>query len=145
MVGADPDYRPVEHFVKPRPGAVKAGDAPLIAHLTDELAQLNAEHFAGRLPALPIHLSSYLKTTLAYLWSHDPACRCGMRRRDGTAEWFMFSRRYITTASPKDVRQLCLHELIHLWQMTKGLPGGHDELFASMARGLGLSLEFCGP
>lgn len=126
-------------------GLPRAADDAITARIVEVLDGLNGEYFAGVLPSIPVLLSGRLTRTLAYLWSHDDRCTCGRARRENTPEYFVFSRSWVTGASPDDLRELCKHELIHLFQSVKGLPCDHGEEFQRTGKAIGLKRRFCGP
>ena len=61
---------PVESHVPARPARpprVRAADRPVLARITALMAELNAEHFGGTLPPLPVRLSSRMRRRLGEL------------------------------------------------------------------------------
>lgn len=109
----------------PRPGDLAITDR--LARLFDEL---NREHFAGRLPVLPIRLSGRMRTRLGQLCL-DPE----------TLEPFeiTLSRKHVVLHGWDEARHTMLHEMVHLWQYTSGYPVDHGPIFRSKARAVGVA------
>jgi len=100
---------------------------------TDRLAllfrEVNAAHFGGVLPELPVRLSGRMKSRLGQLCvSHE------------TGEPFEItvSRRHVEQHGWAEVADTLLHEMVHLWQHVQGHPVDHGPLFRAKAREVGV-------
>jgi hypothetical protein len=109
----------------PRPGDVLVTD-----RLARRFAELNASHFGGALPSLPIRLSGRMRTRLGQLCL-DPQ----------TLEPFeiTLSRRHLELHGWDEAEHTLLHEMVHLWQWASGYPVDHGPLFRSRARAVGVA------
>ena len=108
----------------PRRRRVPAADRPHLARLREEFRRVNAEHFGGALPEVPLYLSGR------------------MRRRNGHFSArpleIVISRRLCVDAEPGESEQTLRHEMIHLWQHASGRAVDHGLEFRRMARALGV-------
>jgi hypothetical protein len=107
---------------RPRVRQVEPGDQRHLDRLLDEFRRVNAEHFGGALPEVPLFLSGQ------------------MRRRNGhfcsSPLEIVISRRLCTHASPGEAESTLRHEMIHLWQHAEGKKPDHGGEFRAWARRL---------
>lgn len=107
---------------EPRARRQHPADQPHVERLRREFDAVNAAHFGGELPAVPIALSGR------------------MTRRNGhfCAEplEIVISRRLCTDAEPGEAEMTLRHEMIHLWQHVSGRRPGHGRDFRKMAEAL---------
>jgi len=115
----------------PRLGRPDDSDRATVARLRRLARRLNRTRFGGTLPEVPIHVSGLLRSTWAYLWTHDFT---------GKPEYLVFSRRWLQ--ANEDWESLVLHELVHLWQAHNGLAVDHRRLFRREAQRVGLTPEY---
>lgn len=116
-----------------RPRAVERahpGDAARIARLTALFGDLNARHFDGALPELPIRLSGRMRSRLGHL-----------ALRPGTEEPFEITigRRHLLRHGWEEATHTLLHEMVHLWQHRGGLRVDHGPAFRRKAREVGIA------
>lgn len=101
---------------------VPASDRPQIERLLAEFRRVNAVHFGGALPEVPLYLSGK------------------MRRRNGhfssTPLEIVISRVLCTHALPAESEATLRHEMIHLWQHAQGKKPDHGPEFRAWARKL---------
>jgi predicted metal-dependent hydrolase len=101
---------------------VLASDRPQIERLLAEFRRVNAAHFWGALPEVPLYLSGQ------------------MRRRNGhfssTPLEIVISRVLCTHALPAESEATLRHEMIHLWQHAQGKKPDHGPEFRAWARKL---------
>ncbi|HEX8319050.1 SprT-like domain-containing protein [Longimicrobium sp.] len=101
---------------------VLASDRPQIERLLAEFRRVNAAHFGGTLPEVPLYLSGQ------------------MRRRNGhfssTPLEIVISRVLCTHALPAESEATLRHEMIHLWQHAQGKKPDHGPEFRAWARKL---------
>jgi len=110
--------------------AAQPGDLLTTERLARLFAELNARHFDGALPDVPIRLSGRMRTRLGQLCL-DPG------NRQPTE--ITISRRHIHRHGWAEAEQTLLHEMVHLWQHGRGLPVDHGPMFRSMARAVGVA------
>lgn len=107
---------------RPRKRQVEPGDEPHVARLRDEFRRVNAAHFNGALPEVPLFLSGQ------------------MRRRNGhfcsSPLEIVISRTLCTHAHPGEAEHTLRHEMIHLWQHAAGKKPDHGPEFRAWARRL---------
>ncbi len=113
-----------------RADAPRPGDLAKTERLVRLFADLNARHFGGSLPALPIRISGRMRTRLGQLCL-DPA----------TLEPFeiTMSRRHLDRHGWDEAAHTLLHEMVHLWQFACGYPVDHGPIFRSKARAVGVA------
>ena len=109
---------------RPRPG-----DLLLLHRLNQAFDRFNREHFAGQLSAVPIRLSSRMRTRLGEL---------SVDLRTGQPIEIAISRRHIARHRWEEVEHTLLHEMVHQWQAESGLPVDHGPLFREKARQVGV-------
>jgi predicted metal-dependent hydrolase len=101
---------------------VLASDRPQIERLLAEFRRVNAAHFGGSLPEVPLYLSGQ------------------MRRRNGhfssSPLEIVISRVLCTHALPAESEATLRHEMIHLWQHAQGKKPDHGPEFRAWARKL---------
>ena len=123
---------PVESHVPARPARpprVRAADRPVLARITALMAELNAEHFGGTLPPLPVRLSSRMRRRLGEL---------RLERKTGRAVHIGLNRHHVLHDPWPEVRDTVLHELVHQWQAQTGRPVDHGAEFRRKAREVGI-------
>lgn len=108
----------------PRPG-----DLALIAQLTEAHRQLNAQHFAGALTALPIKLSGRMATRLGHF---DPGSK-------HVPSEIVMSRKHVVKHGWREAMHTLLHEMVHQWQHETGAPVDHGAGFRKKAREVGIT------
>lgn len=103
---------------------VPASDRPQLERLQEEFDRVNAEHFGGELPKVPLYLSGR------------------MRRRNGhfcaDPLEIVISRGLCEHAEDGEAAATLRHEMIHLWQHQQGERPGHGADFRRWARRLGV-------
>lgn len=123
---------PVEVHSPPkprRPPRVHPADRPLLRRLEALQAELNRDHFGGRLTTLPIRLSSRMRRRLGEV---------RLERGTGRAVHIGLSRGHATRDPWPEVRETLLHELVHQWQAETGRPVDHGPEFRRKAREVGI-------
>ena len=106
------------------------GDAGKMQRLERMFAELNARHFAGSLPALPIRVSGRMRSRLGQLCLHP----------DSLSPYeITISRRHIERHGWREAGQTLLHEMVHLWQHASGQEVDHGPRFRAKARALGVA------
>lgn len=107
---------------RPRTRQVLPGDEPYLQRLREEFRAINASHFGGSLPEVPLYLSG------------------AMRRRNGhfcsSPLEIVISRTLCTHAHPGEAEHTLRHEMIHLWQHASGKKPDHGPEFRAWARRL---------
>jgi hypothetical protein len=101
---------------------VHPGDQPHLERLRAELDRVNALHFGGSLPAVPLYLSGQMRRRNGHFSSHPPE--------------IVISRRLCTHGEPGEAEHTLRHEIVHLWQHATGRPVDHGLDFRRMARKL---------
>lgn len=109
---------------QPRLYRPTAADVRHLERLRAEFVQVNAGHFAGVLPNVPIRLSGRMSRSNG-LFRTNPL-------------EIVISRALCAEASPGEAEQTLRHEMIHLWQFIEGRRPGHGADFRSWARRLGI-------
>ncbi|HSB53214.1 MAG TPA: SprT-like domain-containing protein [Gemmatimonadales bacterium] len=104
-------------------------DRPAHERLTQLFAELNAMHFQGTLPEIPIRISGRMRTRLGEL---------RLDRRTGRAVHIGISRRHIRRDGWTSVTDTLLHEMVHQWQAESGGPVDHGRRFREKARAVGI-------
>jgi hypothetical protein len=113
----------------PRRDRPRPGDLRQIHRLEELHRQLNDGHFGGKLPDIPIRLSSRMKRRLGELTVDS---------RTGKAAEIALSRRHIARHPWTEVEHTMLHEMVHQWQAETGYPVDHGPRFRSKAREVGV-------
>jgi predicted SprT family Zn-dependent metalloprotease len=107
---------------RPRTRQVLPGDEPHLQALLEEFRRINASHFNGQLPEVPLYLSGQ------------------MRRRNGhfcaNPLEIVISRTLCTHAHHGEALHTLRHEMIHLWQHATGKKPDHGPEFRAWARKL---------
>ncbi len=117
--------------VRPRrPAKPRAGDAHLLTQLRLAFDELNREHFAGSLGAIPILISGRMRTRLGEL---------RMDRRTGRPLQIALSRRHLRRDGWVAVQETLLHEMVHQWQAETGRPVDHGVEFREKSREVGIT------
>lgn len=104
----------------------------LLGRLYALYAETNERYFASLLPAVPIliepiGLREAKLWTAARLWSWD-----------GKPNRIVLDERFALRHSWAEVREVLLHEMVHIWQAMMGRDGKHDVEFKRMAARLGV-------
>jgi SprT-like family len=107
----------------------RPGDLALIAQLSEAHRQLNAQHFAGALTALPIRLSGRMATRLGHF---DPGSK-------HVASEIVMSRKHVVKHGWREAMHTLLHEMVHQWQHETGAPLDHGAGFRKKAREVGIT------
>lgn len=113
----------------PRRFQVVLQDRPAHARLVGLHQQLNATHFGGTLPEIPIVVSGRMRTRLGEL---------RLERRTGRPLSIGISRRHIRRDGWTAVTDTLLHEMVHQWQAETGGPVDHGRRFREKARSVGI-------
>lgn len=108
----------------PRPG-----DVALLTQLAEAHRQLNAEHFGGRLAAIPLRLSGRMATRLGHF---DPGSAAAPPE-------IVLSRRHVQKHGWREALHTLLHEMVHQWQHEAGHPVDHGAAFRRKAREVGIT------
>lgn len=109
-----------------RKGIGAAGDVQRLRQLYDAL---NARHFAGELPELPVRVSRRMRTRLGQLT---------LDRRTGRPLEIAISARHLAAHDRDEVAQTLLHEMVHVWQWRRGLAVDHGPGFRAKAGEVGV-------
>jgi len=112
-----------------KPESARPGDVRLLHRLEALHHELNARHFDGLLPEIPIRLSSRMKRRLGELTVDD---------RTGQAAEIALSRRHIDRHPWAEVEHTLLHEMVHQWQAENGFPVDHRARFRRKAQEVGV-------
>lgn len=107
---------------RPRTRQVEPGDQRHLDRLLEEFRRVNAEHFGGALPEVPLFLSGQMRRRNGHFCSHPLE--------------IVISRRLCTHASPGEAEHTLRHEMIHLWQHAEGKKPDHGAEFRAWARRL---------
>jgi hypothetical protein len=107
---------------RPRKRQVMPGDEPHIQRMLAEFRRVNAEHFGGELPEVPLFLSGAMRRRNGHFCSHPLE--------------IVISRTLCTHAHPGEAEHTLRHEMIHLWQHASGKKPDHGEEFRAWARRL---------
>ncbi len=108
-----------------RPAAQHPDDAPMAARLTLLHAQLNLEHFGGRLDPLEILVSRRLARRLGHYT---------LRAHAGGRGEIVISRRHVRRDGWPEAIHTLLHEMVHQWQDETGRPVDHGRGFRAKCR-----------
>lgn len=107
---------------RPRKRRILPGDELHLQALREEFRRINASHFGGELPEVPLYLSGQ------------------MRRRNGhfcsNPLEIVISRTLCTHAHQGEALHTLRHEMIHLWQHASGKKPDHGAEFRAWARRL---------
>lgn len=110
--------------------AYRGPDADAVRQLAKSFQALNARHFGGALPALPIRLSGRLRTRLGQIV---------LERSTGRPVAIELNRRHVSADDPREVEATVLHEMVHLWQSVNGHRVDHGPRFRAEARRVGVT------
>ena len=99
-----------------------AADHPFVERLQAEFDRVNAEHFDGELPRVPIYLSGRMRTRNGHFSVHPLE--------------IVVSRRLCEHAEDGEAASTLRHEMIHLWQHHSGRRPDHGREFRQWARRL---------
>ena len=105
-------------------------EADLLRRLGRLFQALNARHFRGALPTLPVRLSGRMRTRLGQIV---------LERETGRPLAIELSRRHATADGAQDVEETLLHEMVHLWQCVSGHRVDHGARFRAEARRVGVA------
>lgn len=123
-------YAPSARPASRRAERERPGDRILLDRLRRLHAVLNRQHFHGMLSAIPIRLSSRMRTRLGEV---------RLDRSTGRATWIALSRRHLRRDPWAEVAETLLHEMVHQWQAETGQPVDHGEAFRRKARAVGIA------
>ena len=107
---------------RPRKRHVHPGDPPHLERLRDEFRRVNAAHFGGALPEVPLYLSGLMRRRNGHFCSHPLE--------------IVISRTLCTHAHTGEAEHTLRHEMIHLWQHVSGKKPDHGPEFRAWARRL---------
>ena len=107
---------------RPRTRQVLPGDERHIERLMGEFRRVNAAHFGGALPEVPVYLSGVMRRRNGHFCSHPLE--------------IVISRHLCTHAAPGESEHTMRHEMIHLWQHAQGKKPDHGPEFRAWARTL---------
>jgi hypothetical protein len=107
---------------RPRTRQVLPGDEPYLERLRDEFRRINASHFGGGLPEVPLYLSGQMRRRNGHFCSHPLE--------------IVISRTLCTHAHHGEAEHTLRHEMIHLWQHVEGNKPDHGPEFRAWARRL---------
>lgn len=107
---------------RPRKRQVEPGDEPHLRRLLEEFRRVNAAHFDGALPEVPLFLSGQMRRRNGHFCSHPLE--------------IVISRTLCTHAHPGEAEHTLRHEMIHLWQHASGKRPDHGPEFRAWARRL---------
>jgi hypothetical protein len=107
---------------RPRTREVLPGDERHIERLIGEFRRINAAHFGGALPEVPVYLSGAMRRRNGHFCSHPLE--------------IVISRQLCTHAAPGESEHTMRHEMIHLWQHAQGKKPDHGAEFRAWARAL---------
>jgi hypothetical protein len=123
---------PVNAFVPARQRSrerARPGDLRLIHRLRELHRQLNAQHFGGSLPEIPIRISGRMKSRLGEL---------SVDLKTGRAREIAIGRRHLLRHPWSEIEHTLLHEMVHQWQAESGLRVDHGPGFRRKAREVGV-------
>ncbi|HEX6370138.1 MAG TPA: SprT-like domain-containing protein [Longimicrobium sp.] len=107
---------------RPRVRQVLPGDEPHLEMLRAEFRRINAAHFGGELPEVPLYLSGQMRRRNGHFCSHPLE--------------IVISRTLCTHAHDGEAHHTLRHEMIHLWQHASGKKPDHGPEFRAWARRL---------
>lgn len=107
---------------RPRKRQVLPADEPYLHRLREEFRRVNAAHFGGSLPEVPLFLSGAMRRRNGHFCSHPLE--------------IVISRTLCTHAHPGEAEHTLRHEMIHLWQHASGKKPDHGTEFRAWARRL---------
>ena len=107
---------------RPRARIVRPGDERHLERLRAEFRRVNALHFGGALPEVPLFLSTLMRRRNGHFCSHPLE--------------IVISRRLCTHAGAGEAEHTLRHEMIHLWQHAQGKKPDHGMEFRAWARRL---------
>ena len=111
-----------------RPEVPRPGDEETLTRLRLLFSQFNERYFSGALPAIPICLSSRMRSRLGQL-TLDPS---------GQPADISISRRHLRAHGWDEAGHTLLHEMVHLWQCVSGQKVDHGSKFRAKAREVGV-------
>ena len=124
LQGALPPPAPRTTPVRRRAADVQPGDSARLDRLRGEFARVNHAYFGGRLPEVPLRLSSRMSRRNGHFMS-DPL-------------EIAISRTLCDHAAEGEAERTLRHEMIHLWQWAEGRKPGHGRDFRRWAERLGI-------
>lgn len=97
--------------------------------------EANDRHFSGLLPTVPIHLRGIQskRGRVGSVGEFVP------HPFTGQPAYLILHEEFALTASWSDVRDVVLHEMVHVWQAVQGHHDKHGPSFKRMAKRLGIS------
>ncbi|GLC27947.1 SprT-like domain-containing protein [Roseisolibacter agri] len=113
-----------------RPERTKAEDEPVVAQLKRFHAHYNRVYFGARLRAVPIRLSSRMRTRLGHYTAATPT---------GDPAEIVIGREHIRRHGWEEALHTLLHEMVHQWQDEAGHAIDHGATFRKKAREVGIT------
>ncbi len=113
-----------------RPERTKAEDEPVVAQLKRFHAHYNRVYFGARLRAVPIRLSSRMRTRLGHYTAATPT---------GDPAEIVIGREHIRRHGWEEALHTLLHEMVHQWQDESGHAIDHGATFRKKARDVGIT------
>ena len=123
------DFVPVQAIRPRQADRARPGDDAILRRLRASQRRLNLQHFGGKLPDLPIRLSSRMQSRLGEL---------ALDERKRVACEIALSRRHLRRDTWEEVEHTLLHEMVHQWQAEEGLAVDHGPAFRQKAREVGV-------
>jgi hypothetical protein len=113
-----------------RPERARPEDEPVVGQLRRFHAHFNRVYFGGRLRAVPIRLSSRMRTRLGHYTAASPT---------GDPAEIVIGREHIRRHGWEEALHTLLHEMVHQWQDEGGHPIDHGATFRKKAREVGIT------
>ena len=108
----------------------RATESDAVERLVQSFRALNAKHFGGALPEVPIRISGRLKRRLGQIT---------VERATGRPLAITIARRHLAAHDWREVEETLLHEMVHLWQCVSGERVNHGAHFRAKARAVGVT------
>jgi hypothetical protein len=103
-------------------------DEPLSLKLGEWHERFNADHFGGKLKAIPVRVSRRMRSRLGHYSAANGS--------EGAE--IAISRRHLRRHGWHEALQTLLHEMVHQWQDESGLPIDHSRRFRAKAKEVGI-------
>jgi hypothetical protein len=113
-----------------RPERTRPEDEPVVAQLQRFHAHYNRLYFGKRLRAVPIRLSSRMRTRLGHYTAATPT---------GEPAEIVIGREHIRRHGWEEALHTLLHEMVHQWQDECGHAIDHGATFRKKAREVGIT------
>jgi hypothetical protein len=108
----------------------RAEDAPVLDQLRRFHAHYNRVYFGNKLRAVPLHLSSRMRTRLGHYTAASPI---------GEAAEIVIGRDHLRRHGWEEVLHTLLHEMVHQWQDESGHGIDHGPTFRQKAKEVGIT------